>query len=126
MSSVNWNHRNHNVGTSVEAPLLQAIVSDVHLFRVLFFFNSVELADLLCSCFFVCLFFSHLKKELFTTVLIQDRDAQKIQWISRFVDELKNDKWVLPSLKQIREICQLFPEVGKCLENALCYERLHI
>ncbi|XP_025080256.1 LOW QUALITY PROTEIN: probable ubiquitin carboxyl-terminal hydrolase FAF-X [Pomacea canaliculata] len=40
----------------------------------------------------------------------QDRDAQKIQWISRFVDELKNDKWVLPSLKQIREICQLFPE----------------
>ncbi|XP_067668544.1 ubiquitin carboxyl-terminal hydrolase 9X-like [Haliotis asinina] len=40
----------------------------------------------------------------------QDRDAQKMQWINRFVEELKNDKWVLPSLKQIREICQLFPE----------------
>ena len=41
---------------------------------------------------------------------IQDRDAQKVQWINRFVEELKNDKWVLPSLKQIREICQLFNE----------------
>ncbi|KAK6195512.1 hypothetical protein SNE40_000926 [Patella caerulea] len=40
----------------------------------------------------------------------QDRDNQKMQWINRFVEELKNDKWVLPSLKQIREICQLFPE----------------
>ncbi|KAK7089931.1 ubiquitin carboxyl-terminal hydrolase 9X-like isoform X2 [Littorina saxatilis] len=40
----------------------------------------------------------------------QDRDAQKIQWINRFVEELKSDKWVLPALKQIREICQLFPE----------------
>lgn len=35
-----------------------------------------------------------------------------MQWISRFVEELKNDKWVLPALKQIREICQLFPEVS--------------
>jgi len=34
-----------------------------------------------------------------------------MQWINRFVDELKNDKWVLPALKQIREICQLFTEV---------------
>jgi len=40
----------------------------------------------------------------------QDRDTQKMQWINRFVDELKNDKWVLPALKQIREICQLFTE----------------
>ncbi|XP_071839115.1 ubiquitin carboxyl-terminal hydrolase 9X-like isoform X3 [Apostichopus japonicus] len=40
----------------------------------------------------------------------QDRDAQKIQWIDKFVDELKNDKWVLPALKQIKEICSLFGE----------------
>ncbi|BFZ00611.1 hypothetical protein BsWGS_03650 [Bradybaena similaris] len=40
----------------------------------------------------------------------QDRDAQKQQWISKFVEELKNDKWVLPALKQIKEICTLFPE----------------
>ncbi|XP_070538663.1 ubiquitin carboxyl-terminal hydrolase 9X-like isoform X2 [Ptychodera flava] len=40
----------------------------------------------------------------------QDRDAQKTHWIDRFVEELRNDKWVIPALKQIREICQLFPE----------------
>ncbi|KAK3094503.1 hypothetical protein FSP39_002606 [Pinctada imbricata] len=40
----------------------------------------------------------------------QDRDSQKMTWITKFVEELKDDKWVLPSLKQIREICQLFPE----------------
>ncbi|KAK3714003.1 hypothetical protein RRG08_009701 [Elysia crispata] len=40
----------------------------------------------------------------------QDRDAQKLQWIKKFVDELKNDQWVLPALKQIKEICTLFPE----------------
>ena len=44
--------------------------------------------------------------------LSQDRDQQKMTWIGKFVDELKNDKWVLPALKQIREICQLFPEVN--------------
>ena len=42
----------------------------------------------------------------------QDRDAQKIHWISKFVEELKNDKWVLPALKQIKDICQLFTEVS--------------
>ncbi|XP_052214421.1 probable ubiquitin carboxyl-terminal hydrolase FAF-X [Dreissena polymorpha] len=40
----------------------------------------------------------------------QDRDAQKMSWINKFAEEIKNDKWVLPALKQIREICQLFPE----------------
>ncbi|KAL4220567.1 putative ubiquitin carboxyl-terminal hydrolase FAF-X [Mactra antiquata] len=40
----------------------------------------------------------------------QDRDAQKMSWITKFVEEIRNDKWVLPALKQIREICQLFPE----------------
>ncbi len=46
----------------------------------------------------------------------QDRDTQKVQWINRFVEELKtNDKWVLPALKQIKEICQLFAEVSKTL-----------
>ncbi len=51
----------------------------------------------------------------------QDRDAQKIQWINRFVEELKNDKWVLPALKQIREICQLFTEVCFMLYFILWY-----
>lgn len=38
-----------------------------------------------------------------------------MQWINRFVEELKNDKWVLPALKQIKEICTLFTEVGPWL-----------
>ncbi|XP_074657837.1 ubiquitin carboxyl-terminal hydrolase 9X-like [Tubulanus polymorphus] len=48
----------------------------------------------------------------------QDRDAQKIQWINRFVEELKNDKWVLPALKQIREICTLFNEAPQNFAHA--------
>lgn len=41
----------------------------------------------------------------------QDRDTQKLQWIHKFVEELDDDKWVIPALKQIREIISLFPEV---------------
>lgn len=41
----------------------------------------------------------------------QDREQLKVDWIHRLVEELKkNERYVLPSLKQIREICQLFPE----------------
>ena len=42
---------------------------------------------------------------------MQDRDSQKTTWISKFVEEVKNDRMVLPALKQIREIFQLFSEV---------------
>lgn len=44
-------------------------------------------------------------------MLLQDRDTQKTTWIAKFVEEVKNDRMVLPALKQIREICQLFSEV---------------
>ncbi|XP_043927770.1 probable ubiquitin carboxyl-terminal hydrolase FAF-X [Protopterus annectens] len=48
----------------------------------------------------------------------QDRDAQKIQWIDRFIEELRtNDKWVIPALKQIREICSLFGEAPQNLSQ---------
>ncbi|KAG7177623.1 ubiquitin carboxyl-terminal hydrolase FAF-X-like [Homarus americanus] len=40
----------------------------------------------------------------------QDRDIQKKHWLDRCVDELKHDKWVLPALKQIREICCSYSE----------------
>ncbi|XP_037075311.1 probable ubiquitin carboxyl-terminal hydrolase FAF-X, partial [Pollicipes pollicipes] len=40
----------------------------------------------------------------------QDRDAQKTKWLDRCVEELKSDKWVLPTLKQIRDICCLYQE----------------
>ncbi|XP_063559476.1 ubiquitin carboxyl-terminal hydrolase 9Y isoform X2 [Gorilla gorilla gorilla] len=48
----------------------------------------------------------------------QDRDAQKIQWIDHFIEELRtNDKWVIPALKQIREICSLFGEAPQNLSQ---------
>ncbi|XP_018561344.1 probable ubiquitin carboxyl-terminal hydrolase FAF-X isoform X3 [Anoplophora glabripennis] len=41
----------------------------------------------------------------------QERDAQKTVWLDKCVEELKNgEKWVLPALKQIREICTLYEQ----------------
>lgn len=41
----------------------------------------------------------------------QERDAQKTVWLDKCVDELKNgEMWVLPALKQIREICILYEQ----------------
>lgn len=41
----------------------------------------------------------------------QERDAQKTVWLDKCVDELKNgEKWVLPALKHIREICTLYEQ----------------
>jgi len=42
---------------------------------------------------------------------LQDRDSQKTKWIDRCIEELRSDTWVLPALKQIKEICSLFYEV---------------
>ncbi|XP_043475108.1 probable ubiquitin carboxyl-terminal hydrolase FAF-X isoform X1 [Leptopilina heterotoma] len=46
----------------------------------------------------------------------QERDAQKTTWLDKCVEELKSgDKWALPALKQIREICCLYepnPNMG--------------
>ncbi|KAM7041448.1 LOW QUALITY PROTEIN: ubiquitin carboxyl-terminal hydrolase 9X-like [Molossus nigricans] len=51
----------------------------------------------------------------------QDRDTQKIQWIDHFIEELHtNDKWVIPALKQIREICSLFGEAPQNLSSVRC------
>ncbi|CAB3237376.1 unnamed protein product [Arctia plantaginis] len=39
----------------------------------------------------------------------QDRDAQKTLWLDKCVEELKtNEKWVLPALKMMRDICCLY------------------
>ena len=39
------------------------------------------------------------------------REQQKNRWLDKCVEELKaNDKWVLPALKQIKEICSLYQE----------------
>ncbi|XP_060232828.1 probable ubiquitin carboxyl-terminal hydrolase FAF-X isoform X1 [Meriones unguiculatus] len=48
----------------------------------------------------------------------QDRDIQKIQWIDCFIEELRaNNKWVIPALKQIKEICTLFAEAPQHLSS---------
>ena len=41
----------------------------------------------------------------------QYREAQKMKWLDRCIEELKvSPAWVLPALKQIREICCLYQE----------------
>ena len=41
----------------------------------------------------------------------QYREAQKSRWLGKCIEELKtNSTWVLPALKQIREICCLYQE----------------
>ncbi|KAI1278141.1 putative ubiquitin carboxyl-terminal hydrolase FAF-X [Halotydeus destructor] len=43
----------------------------------------------------------------------QDRDAQKLEWLEKCIEELKKPdggNWVLPALKQMREICCLYSE----------------
>ena len=41
----------------------------------------------------------------------QYREAQKSRWLTKCIEELKtNSSWVLPALKQIREICCLYQE----------------
>uniref|UniRef100_A0A8C4MG56 USP domain-containing protein n=1 Tax=Equus asinus asinus TaxID=83772 RepID=A0A8C4MG56_EQUAS len=45
--------------------------------------------------------------------------TQKVQWIDRFIEELRtNEKWVIPALKQIREICSLFGEAPQNLSSS--------
>lgn len=51
-------------------------------------------------------------------LLLQDRDSQKTHWVDRCVEEVKNDKWVLPALKQIREICNLYSEAPPNFNHA--------
>lgn len=43
----------------------------------------------------------------------QDRDAQKTLWVDKCVEELKaREKWVLPALKMLRDICCLYEAGG--------------
>ncbi|EDV22025.1 uncharacterized protein TRIADDRAFT_59589 [Trichoplax adhaerens] len=42
-----------------------------------------------------------------------DRDVQKTNWIDKCVEELKESNWVIPAVKHIQEICQLFYEAPR-------------
>ena len=48
---------------------------------------------------------------LFTFSQTQDRDNLKLDWIKHSLNELRNGRWVIPALKQIKAICELFYEV---------------
>ncbi|OQR72358.1 putative ubiquitin carboxyl-terminal hydrolase FAF-X-like [Tropilaelaps mercedesae] len=50
----------------------------------------------------------------------QDRSAQKQHWLEECVQELRNnDKWVIPALKHIREICLLYQETQQHTAHGL-------
>uniref|UniRef100_A0A224XFS3 Putative ubiquitin carboxyl-terminal hydrolase faf-x n=1 Tax=Panstrongylus lignarius TaxID=156445 RepID=A0A224XFS3_9HEMI len=56
----------------------------------------------------------------------QERDAQKTEWLNRCVEELKNnEKWVLPALKQIREIACLYEQPPNTNQRThqICYRQ---
>ncbi|KAJ8679779.1 hypothetical protein QAD02_015566 [Eretmocerus hayati] len=60
----------------------------------------------------------------------QERDAQKTIWLDKCVDELKTgDKWALPALKLIREICCLYeqnPNMGHNPRSHHAYYRQEV
>lgn len=47
----------------------------------------------------------------FHMLCLQDRESQKLLWLQRCVEEMSNEKWSIPALKQMREICLLYVEV---------------
>ena len=49
---------------------------------------------------------------LVTTLCSQERESQKLHWLQKSVQELSNEKWVIPALKQMKEICLLYLEVS--------------
>lgn len=52
----------------------------------------------------------------------QDRESQKLQWLQWCVEELRseNEKWVIPALKQMRDICMLYLEVRRLTPSLAC------
>ena len=53
------------------------------------------------------------------------RDEQKSRWLDKCVEELKaNEQWVLPALKQIKDICTLY-QVGETISQCLGSEIEH-
>lgn len=43
----------------------------------------------------------------------QERESQKLRWLQRCVDEVTQGNWVIPALKQMKEICMLYLEVSQ-------------
>lgn len=66
--------------------------------------STTNLEDYYCTRHFVSVL-------LYYYVDFQERESQKLKWLQRCVEELGNEKWVIPALKQMREICLLYLEV---------------
>ena len=62
-------------------------------------------------CIFTCTCTCTNIKFCVVYVHFQERESQKLKWLQRCVEELGNEKWVIPALKQMREICLLYLEV---------------
>ncbi|XP_065644318.1 ubiquitin carboxyl-terminal hydrolase 9X isoform X4 [Hydra vulgaris] len=60
---------------------------------------------------------AHIKILDYSCSQTQDRDNLKIHWIDLCVEEIKVGSWVIPALKQIRAICELFYENGNQVSN---------
>ncbi len=43
--------------------------------------------------------------------LIKDKETQKLKWLEKCIEQLNDNKWVITSLKHIREILQQYQEV---------------
>ena len=57
--------------------------------------------------------------------ITQERESQKLHWLQRSVQELSDEKWVIPALKQMREICLLYLEVSCVNHSATCHFLFH-
>lgn len=60
---------------------------------------------------------AHIKILDFSCSQTQDRDNLKIDWIKHSLNELRNGRWVIPALKQIKSICELFYEGYGQMQN---------
>jgi hypothetical protein len=48
---------------------------------------------------------------MFGSLMLKDKEAQKLKWLEKCIEQLKDDKWIIISIKHIREILQQYQEV---------------
>jgi hypothetical protein len=41
----------------------------------------------------------------------KDKDAQKLKWLEKCIDQLHDDRWIIISIRHIKEILQQYQEV---------------
>lgn len=55
-----------------------------------------------------------------------DKEAQKLKCLEKCIEQLKENKWVIVSMRQIREILQQYPEVNYTFSFGFVWIRLVI